>query len=152
MAMAMSNPSREGSALIGKYRIALGCCTVFCGCATTNPLADQFNVPNPFGTLLSSKQEVLAAVPVGTQAHEARVVMHEHGFEQSQDRREDDRETLVFHTSDLARLRARTEDFWVTIYLRRGQVQDVEVWPKAPPSAPVGVRPPTPQAPGAGGA
>jgi hypothetical protein len=123
---------------LGKSLTALCCGALLAGCASTGPVADQFKVCNPFGTLFRTKEEVLRDIPVGTPAAKAQAAMRAHGFEEYCSQRQKDRQALVYHVYDPGRLRTPSRDIWVTLSLRRGTVVDAEVFPGAlGPAAPV---------------
>jgi hypothetical protein len=110
--------------------ILLSCCAGLVGCGTTNPFASQFRIPNSFGTPFQNKQEALQSIPVGTTVDQAQTVLRAHGFEQWSSLRQDHQLTLAYHLY-LARFWPPEQDIWITIYLERGAVVDIEVRPGA---------------------
>jgi hypothetical protein len=105
------------------------------GCAS-NPIAQEVRLPNPFGTPFTDQQAVLAAIPVGTPVEKAEAVLRAHGFEQWRSQRQGSKVTLVYHVADLTHLHTRTEYPLVILYVRAGEVVDIEMTPETSELAP----------------
>jgi hypothetical protein len=72
------------------------------------------------------KQQVLAAIPIGTAIDQAQKEMMAHGFQEWRKQRQDNKLTLLFHASDAPRFGNHAADIWVTIYADSGVVKDID--------------------------
>ncbi len=113
--------------MIDRCLVAFCASLVLAGCATSEVFRPTS--PNPMGTRFHNRQEVLAAIPVGTPAQQARSVMLLHGYEPWVSRRQQDVETVRFYPWHLSRLTAPDQDPSVSLCFERGAVLDVQFDP-----------------------
>jgi hypothetical protein len=106
-------------------------CAAAVGCAVPGPLADEWKLPNYFGTPFRTAAEVLGEVPPGSSVETLQAVMRAHGYVVWSSQRQDEVGLLIFRPADVVALRASEAPPWVAARVRRGILVELETKPPA---------------------
>jgi hypothetical protein len=105
------------------------------GCQSAAVVESEWKLPNPWGTPLADREDVLRLIPIGSALDRIRPVMQAHGYEERSRVQHDRAMKIVFIPTDLTRLRKSFPKLQITFELENEIVVAVDAQPSPADSA-----------------